>query len=94
MTPASINRREGSARRIASNPKDASLQDELGRCFYQLGDYNTRSPAWRRPWRSIPPAPSITIVRQGLRAKAEESNPFSALSLARKAHREFTERFV
>jgi tetratricopeptide (TPR) repeat protein len=77
---------------IASNPKDASLQDVLGRCFYQLGDYN-RAIASLEEAVEIDPSRSEyhDWLGKAYGRKAEESNPFSALSLARKAHKEFAE---
>ncbi len=77
---------------IANNPKDAALHDALGRCFYQLGDY---SHAIASLEDAVELDPSRSEYHDWLGKaygrKAEESNPFSALSLARKAHREFTE---
>ena len=77
---------------IASNPKDASLQDELGRCFYQLGDYNHAIASLEEAVEIDPSRSEYhDWLGKAYGRKAEESNPFSALSLARKAHREFTE---
>jgi tetratricopeptide (TPR) repeat protein len=77
---------------IASNPMDASLQDALGRCFYQLGDYN-RAVASLESAVELDPSRSDyhDWLGKAYGRKAEESNPFSALSLARKAHKEFAE---
>jgi tetratricopeptide (TPR) repeat protein len=77
---------------IANNPKDASLHDALGRCYYQLSDYNH---AIANLETAIELDPSRSEYHDWLGKaygrKAEESNPLSAFSLARKAHREFTE---
>jgi tetratricopeptide (TPR) repeat protein len=77
---------------IAVNPMDASLHDALGRCFYQLGDYN-RAIASLENAVMLDPSRSEyhDWLGKAYGRKAEQSNPFSALSLAGKAHKEFAE---
>jgi tetratricopeptide (TPR) repeat protein len=77
---------------IANNPKDASLHDALGRCYYELGDYN-RAVASLEQAIELDPSRSEyhDWLGKAYGRKAEESNLFSALSEARKAHREFAE---
>lgn len=77
---------------IANNPKDASLHDVLGRCYYQLGDYN-HAIASLEDAIALDPSRSEyhDWLGKAYGRKAEGSNPFSALSLAGKAHREFAE---
>ncbi len=77
---------------IEANPMDASLHDSLGRCYYQLRDYNRASASLER---AVALDPNNSDYHEWLGKaygrRAEESNPFSAISLARKAHKEFTE---
>jgi tetratricopeptide (TPR) repeat protein len=77
---------------IANNPKDASLHDVLGRCYYQLGDYghaitSLEVAAMLDPSRSE----YHDWLGKAYGRRAEQSNPLSAFSLARRAHKEFTE---
>lgn len=77
---------------LKADPNNAAMEDELGRCFYQLGDYNRAIVSLERavvldPKRSD----SHDWLGKAYGRKAEQSNPFSALSLAGKAHREFRE---
>ena len=77
---------------IANNPKDASLHDVLGRCYYQLGDF---SHAITSLENAVMLDPSRSEYHDWLGKaygrRAEQSNPLSAFSLARRAHKEFTE---
>jgi tetratricopeptide (TPR) repeat protein len=77
---------------IETNPMDASLHDSLGRCYYQLRDYNRASASLEH---AVALDPNNSDYHEWLGKaygrRAEESNPFSAISLARKAHKEFAE---
>jgi len=77
---------------IEASPMDASLHGSLGRCYYQLRDYNHASSSLER---AVALDPNNSDYHEWLGKaygrRAEQSNPFSALSLARKAHKEFTE---
>jgi len=77
---------------IAKNPMDASLRDVLGRCFYQLGDYSQAIASLETAIELDPGRSEYhNWLGKAYGRKAEESNPFSALGLARRAHREFAE---
>lgn len=77
---------------LKDNPNDASLEDALGRCFYQLGDYSQAITSLEHAVM-LDPNRSETHdwLGKAYGRKAEESNPFSAISLAGKAHKEFRE---
>ena len=77
---------------LKSDPNNAAMQDTLGRCFYQLGDYNRAIASLERAVMLDPNrSDSHDWLGKAYGRKAEQSNPFSALSLAGKAHREFSE---
>lgn len=77
---------------IEKNPMDASLHDVLGRCFYQLGDFNHAIASLEQAVMLDPKRSEYhDWLGKAYGRKAEQSNPFSALSLARKTHREFAE---
>lgn len=77
---------------IATTPNDASLHYWLGRSLYQMHDY-TRAMASLERANALDPSRSEyhDWLGKAYGRKAEESNAFSAFSLARKTHREFTE---
>jgi len=77
---------------IATTPDDASLHYWLGRSLYQMHDY-TRAMASLERANALDPSRSDyhDWLGKAYGRKAEESNPFSAFSLARKTHREFAE---
>jgi tetratricopeptide (TPR) repeat protein len=71
-------------------PQEASLEYWIGRCFYELRDFNHAAKSLER---AVDLDPGNSDYHDWLgRAygrKAEHSNPFSAFSLARKTHHEF-----
>jgi tetratricopeptide (TPR) repeat protein len=78
---------------VAQNPKDASLYYWLGRCYYEIRDFNRSISSWEH-------AVALDSDRSDYHdwlgraygRKAEEnshSNMASALSMARKTHHEF-----
>lgn len=77
---------------LKSNPDNAAMEDERGRCFYQLGDYGRAITSLERAVALDPSrSESHDWLGKAYGRKAEQSNPFSALSLAGKAHKEFAE---
>jgi tetratricopeptide (TPR) repeat protein len=77
---------------IANNPKDASLHDVLGRCYYQLGDYGHAVASLEEAVMLDPSRSEYhDWLGKAYGRRAEQSNPLSAFSLARRAHKEFTE---
>ena len=78
---------------IAQNPKDAALYYWLGRCYFEIRDFNRSISNWER---AVALDPSRSEYHDWLgRAcgrKADESsrsNMAAALSLARRTHHEF-----
>lgn len=78
---------------VAQNPRDASLNYWLGRCYYEIYDFNRSISSWER-------AVAVDSNRSDYHdwlgraygRKADESshsNMAAALSLARKTHHEF-----
>jgi tetratricopeptide (TPR) repeat protein len=78
---------------IASKPSDAALHDQLGRSFYQLGDFTQSINSLERAVELDPTRSDYhDWLGKAYGRKAEQAaNPLAAFSLARKAHREFTE---
>jgi tetratricopeptide (TPR) repeat protein len=77
---------------LKADPNNAAMEDELGRCFYQLGDYTRAITSLERAVLLDPKrSDSHDWLGKAYGRKAEQSNPFSALSLAGKARREFSE---
>jgi tetratricopeptide (TPR) repeat protein len=77
---------------LRSNPDNADMEDERGRCFYQLGDYGQAIASLERAVALDPSrSESHDWLGKAYGRKAEQSNPLSALSLAGKAHKEFSE---
>jgi tetratricopeptide (TPR) repeat protein len=78
---------------LKSNPNDASMEEMMGRCFYQLGDYNRAIDALERAVMLDPSrSESHDWLGKAYGRKAEgTSNPISALSLAGKVRKEFAE---
>ena len=75
---------------VGKDPRDASLQYWLGRCFFELRDF-ARAMASLEKAVTIEPANAEYHhwLGRACGRKAEESNPFSALTLARRTHHEF-----
>ena len=75
---------------VGKNPGDGSLHFWLGRSFFELRDFS-RAVASLEKATTIEPANSQYHhwLGRACGRKAEESNPFSALGLARRTHREF-----
>ena len=75
---------------ITKSPDDASLQFLLGQSYYQLGDFPRAVASLER---AVQLAPKDSAYRDWLAKsygrKAEQSSFLSAMSWARKAHREF-----
>ena len=75
---------------IAKSPDDASLHFLLGQSYYQLGDFPRAVASFER---AVQLAPKDSEYRDWLAKsygrKAEESMFLSAMSWARKTHREF-----
>jgi len=77
---------------LKSNPNSAAMEDSLGRCFYQLGDYNRAITSLEQAVELDPSRSEYhDWLGKAYGRKAEQSNPFSALSLARKTHNQFAE---
>ncbi len=74
----------------SKDPRDASLEYWLGRSFFELRDF-ARAIASLERAVTIEPANSEYHhwLGRACGRKAEESNPFSALALARRTHHEF-----
>jgi len=75
---------------VGKNPRDGSLHYWLGRCFFELRDF-ARAVVSLEKATTIEPANAEYHhwLGRACGRKAEESNPFSALGLARRTHREF-----
>jgi tetratricopeptide (TPR) repeat protein len=75
---------------IAKSPNDASLHFLLGQSYYQLGDFPRAVASFER---AVQLAPKDSEYRdwlaKGYGRRAEESMFLSAMSWARKSHREF-----
>jgi tetratricopeptide (TPR) repeat protein len=76
---------------MESKPKEPSLYYWAGRCFYELRDFARAIPSLERATALDPGSSDYhDWLGRAYGRRAEESNPFSGLSLALKAHREFT----
>jgi tetratricopeptide (TPR) repeat protein len=75
---------------VGKQPRDASLHYWLGRSFFELRDF-ARSMSSLEKAVAIEPANSEFHhwLGRACGRRAEESNPFSALGLARRTHHEF-----
>lgn len=78
---------------IQREPEESSLRYWLGRCFYELRDYNRAISSMEKA-NNIEPERSEyhDWLGKAYGRKAQEGNrfsPFSSLSMAHKAHREF-----
>jgi tetratricopeptide (TPR) repeat protein len=75
---------------VSRDPRDASLDYWLGRSFYELSDF-ARAMASLERAVTIEPGNSEYHhwLGRACGRRAEESNPFSALTLARRTHHEF-----
>ena len=75
---------------VEDQPQAAALHYWLGRSYYELRDYNRAESSLDRATEL---APSLSEYHDWLGKasgrKAEQSNPFSAMSLARKAYHAF-----
>jgi len=75
---------------IAKSPDDASLHFLLGQSYYQLGEFPRASASFER---AVQLAPKDSVYRDWLAKsygrRAEESMFLSAMTWARKTHREF-----
>jgi tetratricopeptide (TPR) repeat protein len=78
---------------IQRDPQESSLRYWLGRCFYELRDYNRAISSLERADALEPDRSEYhDWLGKAYGRKAQESNrfaPFSSLSLAHKARREF-----
>jgi tetratricopeptide (TPR) repeat protein len=75
---------------IAKSPEDASLQFLLGQSYYQLRDYTRAMASLERAAQLAPKNSEIhDWLGKAYGRKAEESIFFSAMSWAKKTHREF-----
>ena len=78
---------------IQRDPQESSLQYWLGRCFYELRDYNRAISSFERAIVLEPERSDyLDWLGKSYGRKAEETNRFSAfssISLAHKTHREF-----
>lgn len=78
---------------IQRDPKESSLHFWLGRCFYELRDYNRAISSLERAIVLEPDRSDYhDWLGKSYGRKAEETNrfsPFSSISLAHKTHREF-----
>jgi len=75
---------------IAKTPEDPSLQFLLGQSYYQLRDYNRAVTSLEHAAQLAPKNSEFhDWLGKAYGRKAEESIFFGALTLARKAHREF-----
>ena len=78
---------------IQRDPQESSLHYWLGRCFYELRDYNRAVSSLERAVTLEPGRSDYhDWLGKAYGRKAEETNrftPFSAMSLAHKTHREF-----
>ncbi len=78
---------------IQRDPRESSLHYWLGRCFYELRDYNRAISSLERALALEPGRSDYhDWLGKSYGRKAEETNrfaPFSSISLAHKTHREF-----
>jgi len=75
---------------IAKSPDDAALHFLLGQCFYQLRDYTHAISSLERAAQLSPKNSAIhDWLGRAYGRKAEESIFLSAMTWARKTHREF-----
>lgn len=78
---------------IQREPQESSLHYWLGRCFYELRDYNRGVSSLERAIALEPERSDYhDWLGKSYGRKAEETNrfsPFSSISLAHKTHREF-----
>jgi len=78
---------------VAQNPKDSSLYYWLGRCYFEIRDFNQSISSWEHTVVLDPDRSEYHdwLGRAyGLKAdQSSHSNMASALSLARRTHREF-----
>jgi len=78
---------------IQREPRESSLHYWLGRCFYELRDYNRAISSLERAIALEPDRSDYhDWLGKAYGRKAQEGNrftPFTSLSLAHKAHREF-----
>jgi len=75
---------------VESQPQSAVLHYWLGRSHYELRDYNRAESSLERATELIPNRSEYhDWLGKASGRKAQQANPFSALSLARKTHRAF-----
>lgn len=75
---------------LARSPDDASLHFLLGQCYYQLRDYSRAIASLERAAQLSPKNSAIhNWLGKSYGRKAEEAVFLSAMTWARKAHREF-----
>ena len=78
---------------IQRDPQESSLHYWLGRCFYELRDYNRAIASLERALALEPERSDYhDWLGKSYGRKAEEANrftPFTSISLAHKTHREF-----
>jgi len=75
---------------LESQPQSAALHYWLGRSFYELRDYNRAMSSLERATQLAPDRSEyIDWYGKACGRRAQEVNPFSAFSLARRTHRAF-----
>jgi len=81
---------EGLQAAVAKTPQDGSLHYWLGRSFYELREYSRAISSLERAVTLEPDNSEYHHwLGKACGRRAEESNPFSALGLARRTHHEF-----
>jgi cytochrome c-type biogenesis protein CcmH/NrfG len=75
---------------LESQPQSAVLHYWLGRSYYELRDYNRAESSLDRATKLAPDGSEYyDWLGKASGRKAQQVNPFSAMSLARKTHRSF-----
>lgn len=75
---------------VETQPQAAALHYWLGRSFYELRDYNRAMSSLERATQLAPDRSEYhDWYGKACGRRAQEVNPFSAFSLARRTHREF-----
>jgi tetratricopeptide (TPR) repeat protein len=75
---------------LKTQPESAPLHYWLGRSYYELRDYNRALPSLERATQLVPDRSEyFDWYGRACGRRAQEVNPFSAFSLARRTHRAF-----
>ncbi len=75
---------------LQAQPQSAALHYWLGRAYYELHDYNRAEASLGRATELVPGRSEyFDWLGKASGRRAQQANPFSAMSLARKTHRSF-----